>query len=116
MKFFTALLLTAFLGYVFPLFSFMPWWAFALSSLLVAIVVHQKGFRAFLSGFLGVFLLWLLYAIVINTKNDGILAFKIAQILPLGGSTGMLIFLSAFVGGLVSGMAALTGSYIRTIR
>lgn len=116
MKFFTAFLLTAFLGYVFPLFSFMPWWTFAIGSMLVALVIPQRGFRAFLSGFLGVFVLWLVYAVIVNFKNESLLASKIAAILPLGGNVGLLIFLSAFIGGLVSGVAALVGSYARTIR
>ncbi|MBS1936171.1 MAG: hypothetical protein JST96_19380, partial [Bacteroidetes bacterium] len=38
---------------------------------------------------------------------------KIAQVLPLGGSVVALILVTAFVGALVAGFAALAGSYVR---
>jgi len=37
----------------------------------------------------------------------------VATILPLGGSSFVLILLTAFIGGLVAGLSALTGSYLR---
>lgn len=116
MKFLIAILLTAFLGYVFPLFSFMPWWSFAVASFIVALVIHQKGFKAFLAGFIGLFLLWGGYAFIIDTANEHILSTRIANLLPLEGNYLLLIFITAFIAGLISGLAALTGSYTRTIR
>ena len=69
---------------------------------------------AFLSGFTGVFLLWAGLAWWIDMKNEGILAKKIASILPLGGNALLLIAVTAVVGGLVAGFAAMNGSYLRT--
>ncbi len=111
MKFFVALLLTALLGYAAPLY--LPWWSFAVTSLIVALVVHQKPWKAFVSGFLGLFFLWAVYAFILDNANDHILSQKVAQILPLGGSYILLILISALIGALVSGFAALTGSYAR---
>lgn len=111
MKFITAILLTALLGYACPLY--MAWWTFVITSFIVAIAIHQKPFKAFTSGFLGLFLLWGILAIIIDNNNEHLLSQKIAQILPLNGSAQLLIFITAFIGGLVSGLSALTGSFAR---
>jgi hypothetical protein len=68
---------------------------------------------SFLSGFIGVFLLWEILAWWIDYKNNSILSHKIAEIFPLGGSSVLIILLTSFVGALVAGFGALTGSYIR---
>ena len=111
MKFLVATLLTAVLGFISGLF--LPWWCIAVTSLIVAILVHQKGWKAFLSGFLGLFLLWAGLAWWIDMKNNGVLSKKIAGILPLGGSALLLILVTGLVGGLVAGFAAMSGSYLR---
>lgn len=113
MKQITAIVLTAFLAFVAGVYSSLPWWSFAITSLLVAVSVHQKPGKAFLSGFLGLFLLWAGMAFLKDSANNHILSTKVAQILPLGGSYFVLILVTGIVGGLVSGLAALTGSYLR---
>ena len=49
-----------------------------------------------------------------DNANDGILSVKIASLLPLGGSKWMLIIVTALIGGLIAGFAALSGSYLRS--
>jgi len=112
MKLLVATLLTALLAFVAGLF--LPWWGIAIASLLVAVIVHQKAGKAFLSGFLGVLLLWAGLAWWIDMKNDGVLSKKIASVLPLGGNALLLILLTGIIGGLVAGLAAMSGSYIRS--
>ncbi len=111
MKFPTAVILTGLLSFVSSLF--LPWWGIAIAALFIAVIIHQKAWKAFLSGFLGVALLWGGIALWIDIKNQGILSARIAQILPLGGSSALLIVVTAVVGGLAGGMAALTGSFLR---
>lgn len=113
MKFLSALLLTALLGFATGLYGVLPWWSFALTSFIVAIAIHQKAGKAFWAGFAGLFLLWTIIAFQIDSANDHILATKVATILPLGGSYWVLILLTGLIGGLVSGLAALAGSYLR---
>lgn len=113
MKFITAIILTALTGFIAGILSFSPWWGFAITSFLVAVLVHQKGGKAFLSGFLGIFLLWAGLAWWMDMKNNGILSHKIAQILPLNGNSLLLILITGVVGGLVAGFAAMSGSYLR---
>jgi hypothetical protein len=114
MKIISAIVLTAFLAYVAGLYTnALPWWSFVFTSLIVALAVHQRAGRAFLSGFLGVFFLWAGMALLKDAANDHILATKVAQVLPLGGSYLVLILVTGVVGGLVSGAAAMAGSYLR---
>ncbi len=111
MKFLTATILTAILAFISGLF--LPWWGIAITSLLVAVLVHQKVGKAFLSGLVGVFLLWAGLAWWIDMKNNGILSKKIATILPLGGNTILLILVTGLIGGLIAGFAAMSGSFLR---
>ena len=94
-------------------YSSFPWWSFAITSLVVSVSIHQKPGKAFLSGFLGLFLLWAVMALVKDAANEHLLSSKVAHILPLGGSYLVLILVTGIIGGLVSGLAALTGSYLR---
>ncbi|MBK8142775.1 MAG: hypothetical protein IPK57_18580 [Chitinophagaceae bacterium] len=114
MKFITAIILTALLAFISGLLSFSPWWGFAVTSLIVALLVHQKAGKAFLAGFLGLFLLWGGLAWWIDMKNNGVLSQKIASVLPLGGNSILLIVVTGVAGGLVAGFAAMSGSYLRS--
>lgn len=113
MKFISAIILTALTGYIAGILSFSPWWGFAVTTLLVAVLVHQKAGKAFLSGFLGIFLLWAGLAYWMDQQNNGILSQRIAQILPLNGNSLLLILITGVVGGLVAGFAAMSGSFLR---
>jgi len=112
MKFFVAILLTAALAFISGLF--LPWWGIAIASLLVAVIIHQKAGKAFLSGLAGVFILWAGLAWWIDMKNNGVLSKKIASVLPLGGSAIVLIVVTGIIGGLVAGFAAMSGSFLRS--
>ena len=112
MKFIAATLLTAILAFIGGLY--FPWWGIAIAAFLVALLVHQRGFKAFLAGALGIFLLWAGLAWWIDMKNNGVLSKKIASVLPLGGNTILLIIVTGLLGGLVAGFAALSGSFLRS--
>ncbi len=113
MKFITTIILTALLSYAAGLYTTLPWWSFVFCALIVALAIHQKPWKAFVSGFLSLFLLWGILALLLDYPNEHILSQKVAHILPLGGSYVLLILVTAFVGGLVAGFGALTGSYLR---
>jgi hypothetical protein len=114
MKFIITTLLIALLSFVSGLY--LPWWGFALAAFLVSALVPQRPGISFLAGFLGLFLLWSLLSWSMDAPNNSILSKKIAVLLPLGGSTVLLILVTALVGALVGGGAALTGSYIHRRR
>ncbi|HXL54611.1 MAG TPA: hypothetical protein VN958_00045 [Chitinophagaceae bacterium] len=112
MKFIAAIILTALLGYAAPLY--FSWWSFAVTSFIVAIAVHQHPAKAFIAGFIGLSFLWGIHASIIDNANNHILSRRVAYILPLNGSSISLIWITAITGGLVSGFAALTGSFARS--
>ena len=114
MKFIVVLLLTALLGYAIPLY--LTWWSFAITSFIIALLIHQKALVAFIAGFLGLFLLWLFLTLIIDNANQHILSQKIARVLPLNGSSLALILITSLIGGLISGFASLTGSLAGKIR
>ena len=113
MKFFNSFLLTALLSFIAGIYI-SYWWFFAVIAFLVAALIHQKGYKAFLAGFLSLFILWFVLAFWMDFVNEGVLSVKIASILPLDGSKWLLMIITAFVGGLVAGFAALSGSYLRS--
>ena len=113
MKFVTAIITTAILAFAIGLFTVLPWYSFAFTSFITALAIHQKPWKAFVSGFIAVFLVWGIYAYVQDSANQHILSIKVANVLPLGGSYIALILITAFIGGLLSGLAALAGAYCR---
>lgn len=112
MKFLVAVVLTALLAFIGGLY--LPWWSIAIAALLVALLVHLKAGKAFLSGFLALFILWVGLAWRIDMQNNSLLSKKIASLLPLGGNAILLIIITGIVGGLVAGFAAMSGSFLRS--
>lgn len=113
MKIVSVILLTAFLAYVAGVYTSMPWWSFAITSFVVSLAIHQRPGRSFLCGFAAVFVLWFVLVFRADIANEHILSAKVANILPMGGSYIVLMLVTALIGGLVSGLAALSGSYLR---
>ena len=112
MKIIVAIVVTALLAFVSGIY--FPWWSLAIAAFIVALLVPQHAGKAFLSGAAGVFILWAALALWSDMKNDGILSKKIASLLPLAGNSVLLILVTAFVGALVAGFAAMAGSFLRS--
>ena len=111
MRFLLATLLIAALGFLAGLYS--PWWSIAIIAFAVTLLIRQKIIYGFLAGFRGIFLLWAGVATWIDVSNQHILSNKIARLLPLGGSSLLLILVTALIGGLVGGFAGMAGSSLR---
>jgi hypothetical protein len=92
---------------------YLPWWIIAVVAFSVCAIFYQPPSKAFWSGFLSIFLLWAMLSSFIDATNLHLLSQKIARVLPLGGSSFLLILLSSFIGALVAGLAAVTGAYFR---
>ena len=113
-RFVTAFVLVILLAYTAYLFSsIIPWWGFAIGAFVVGIVVPQKAWLSWLSGFTGLFVCWAILAWYMNSQNDNIMATKMAQVLPLHGASGLLIASAALIGAIIGGFACLTGAYLR---
>jgi hypothetical protein len=111
MKFLLAFILTALLSFVACLF--LPWWIIAVVAFVVAVAIPQQWIKSFFAGFLALFVLWAVQSFIIDARNEHVLTTKVASILPLRGSYILLIVVTGIIGGLVSGFAALTGSFLR---
>jgi hypothetical protein len=92
---------------------YLPFWSVGLVSFLVALFIYQKPGMAYLSGFLGIFLLWALLNWGIDSQNHSILSHRMATLFPLGGSAALLILISALVGAIIGGLSALSGNFLR---
>jgi hypothetical protein len=112
MKILVSIILTGLLAFIAGLY--LPWWGLAIAAFVVSIIIPQRGGKAFLSAFIGVFLLWAGMAWLIDSRNESILSEKIASVFPLGGNSILLILVTAIIGGLVAGFAAMSGSYLRS--
>lgn len=114
MKILVAIILTALLSFVLGLY--LPWWSVAIAAFVSVLLIPLRSSRAFLAGFLGVFILWFLLALWIDVKNQGTLSRKVAEIFPLAGSSFLIILVTAVIGAVIGGFAALSGSYLRSAR
>lgn len=94
---------------------YCSWWVFALPVFVIAAFLLDKPFASFLTGFLAIFVLWAGLAAFINQNNDGLLAQKVAHLLPLKGSATALILITGLIGALVGGSAALSGTFLGRI-
>jgi hypothetical protein len=111
MKFGVSVLLTIIAGFAAGLY--LPFWSVALVSFGVAAFIYQKPGMAWLTGFVSILIFWGLLAFWIDTQNDSILSTRMASLFPLGGSSGLLILITAVVGAIIGGLAALSGSFLR---
>ena len=106
MLFLIILILTFASGY------FLPWWVVAIAAFLSALIIGKTSRQAFWSGFLAVFIVWMVLALFKSVPNDHILATKIAHLFNLPG-WGYILVITGIVGGLVAGFAALSGVLLK---
>ena len=111
MRFITSILLIALLAAVAE--YFLPWWSLAAVAFAVALMMKLKPGQAFLSGFLGIALLWAGIAIWRDMANDHILADRLAVLILKVPNHWLFVVLTAVVGGLVGGFAAWSGALLR---
>lgn len=111
MKFIVSILLIALLSVTACLY--LPWWSIAIVAFIVAAAIPQKPWKAFLTGFIALFLLWGSLAWFISSNNNHLLAHKVSLIIIKTDSPLFLILITALIGSLVAGFAALAGSYLR---
>jgi hypothetical protein len=93
----------------------LPWWSLVIPALLVGFLMARNGVTAFFSGFLGVGLLWFGLALYIDNTTGSQLSQKVATLFMVK-SVWLLQVVTALIGGLIGGFAALTGYSIKPLR
>jgi hypothetical protein len=87
----------------------LPWWASAIIAFLAALFAGKTSGQSFWSGFGAISILWTILALLKSVPNDNILASRVIQLFPLPHQWILLLLITALIGGLVGGMAALSG-------
>lgn len=111
MRFILSLLFTAALGYMLGIF--LDWWSVAIAAFVIALLYPQSPGKAFTSGFLAIFLLWGILATVMDVRNDHILATRMADLILKSPSPGIMILITAVLGGVVGALSALSAAMLR---
>jgi hypothetical protein len=92
--------------------SFLPWWSIAIVSFLVSLLSGMRPGKSLLAGVLGIVGFWLVVLLFRDISNDHILSQRIAAVFSLPHYS-FFIAVTVFIGSLVGGLAALSGSLLR---
>ncbi len=92
----------------------LPWYSAVIVAFLVSAILPNGKLNAFLVGFLGVGLLWLVYALIIDIQTNSILTDRVAELFTLSDGN-ILVAITGLVGAVVGGLGSLTGVYFRLL-
>jgi hypothetical protein len=104
MKFLIQLIFILFFGFILELF--LPWWSIAVAAFAGGMLFNTRA--NFGAGFLAIALLWTLRALLIESSAAAPLTDRVAAIFMT--TKPVLFIITAMIGGLVGGFAAMTGS------
>jgi len=111
MKFIVSLILIILLSFIACLY--FPWWSVAVVAFIVAVIIPQRALMGFITGFCALFILWFALSFWISNNNDHILAHKVSLLILKTDNPYLLMLVTALIGALVAGFAAMAGSYLR---
>lgn len=111
MRFFSTLISISILAAIVEFF--LPWWTIAVVAFIVSLVTALRPGKAFLAGFLGIMLFWLVIIVLRDIPNEHILSRRMAELFHLPGY-GLFILVTIFIGGIVGGLSALSGALLST--
>lgn len=93
---------------------FLPWWSAAVVAFIFGFLMRLSIGRAFLAGFLGLAVLWLIWALYWDLPNDHLLAGRMAKVFSLPNA-GSFIAVTTILGGLIGGLSAWSGGHLRKL-
>lgn len=108
MKFLASTFCIALLAFSLGLFS--PWWSIAVAAFIVPLFIQQQPWKDFLSGFIALFLFWGIMTYLIDVNNGSLFSHKISLLILKTDNPIALIGVTALIGAIVAGSAALSGS------
>ena len=92
---------------------FLPWWSLAIVAFAVCFWRSSGTGRAFLYGFVGVALVWLVYALLIQLRTDGVFVGRMSELLFKTNTAVLPALATVGLSGLVGGLAGLSGFFVR---
>lgn len=112
MKLIIKIMLIAALAYLSGMY--LPWWGVVVVPACVSLIIPTSGFGAFVSGFIGVGLLWMVLSWKIDIESHGILTNKMASLFNVDDPI-YLVIASGVIGALAGGLGSATGNSFRQI-
>jgi hypothetical protein len=91
-----------------------PWWVVALTPFLINAWRPISPVYAFFISFAAIAMLWFSYGLYLHVNTAGSMSNRIAEIFSLPGGLPLLL-LTSLIGGLVGGVAGLTGFYVQQL-
>ncbi len=113
MKLFLATILIALLSAVAE--YFFPWWTMAVIAFLVCLLMELKPGKAFIAGFMGIALFWLIAVLLKDIPNNHILSRRMAALFHLP-HFALFIVVTVFLGSLIGGLSGWSGGLFRNQR
>tara|TARA_Y100000741_G_scaffold227488_1_gene173760 strand:+ start:98 stop:472 length:375 start_codon:yes stop_codon:yes gene_type:complete len=90
------------------------WWLIVIYPIIVGLIFIDNLLSHFISGFLGIFLAWLVLMFQLDVETYSIISQKIANILFLNNNI-ILLIISSSIGGILGGIGSIFGQSIRKI-
>jgi hypothetical protein len=92
-----------------------PWWSSAIVALWVGFWVADSPSKSYVYGFASMLLMWSIYAMIQSSANGGLITTAFSNVFGGKLSGTQLIWATGFIGGLVGGFGAMTGTLLRQI-
>jgi len=108
MKFIIQLVAITFSTHLLALF--MPWYCIAIAPFVFGYLLKSK--TNFLAGFCSIAILWIFNAWLLDADSTSDLAVRVANLFSLPNKS-LLYLIMAVIGGLVGGLASLSGALLR---
>ena len=90
------------------------WWLIVIYPIIVGLIFIDNLISHFISGFLGIFLAWLILMFQLDVQTNSIISQKVANILFLNNNI-ILLIISSTIGGILGGIGSSFGQSIRKI-
>ena len=104
-------LLIAILSFLAQLF--LPWWSLAIVAFVCSFFLGKKATQSFIIGSLACGLVWLVMALFIHFSRGDLMTNRAAELFSLS-SSWILYPVTFLIAGIVGGLAAVSGYYLKS--
>ena len=94
---------------------FFPWWSCAIVAFYVGVWIADSPGKSYAYGFAAMLLMWSVYAGFQSSMNGALIGTAFSNVFGGKLSSGQLIAGTGFIGGLVGGFSAMTGTLLRQV-